>query len=316
MQEPTPAGNGTRLVAHLIDSFAWVVAIALAPPSVGLLVLVAWIGLWVVVAAGGMSPGKRAMGLVCVDLGTGRPATLAKMVVRDLLAKTLLSTVTFGVTGLIGSIQILGNDRRRALWDSMSDTVVVHRSTLGATSGASAPPVSPPSPTSVAPTMPAVPTLGEDRHAEPPLATEALVESYDPSGLEDRTVVRRASDPAAATSPAIDVIQAAVWSLQPSWDVDRSLTGENTVLVGRNPRPAEAGTQVMMTPAAESAVSRTQCAVHLGDELRVEDLGSRNGTIVERPDGVSVALLPHEPAVLPDGSRIVLGDHSLVVRRR
>lgn len=314
-----PAGNGQRFVAHLIDSFAWVIAIAVVSPTVGLLVLVAWIGLWVVVAAGGMSPGKKVMGLVCLDLTTGQPATLGKMVVRDLLAKTLLGAFTCGITGLIGAIQIVGNDRRRALWDTMTDTVVVERSSLGSpprvAAGVPSPaaPVLPPPPP-VVPTAPAAadPPVGDIEIAH---AAEAITVPEDAGGLDDLTVSRTDPMPVATTAPATGVVVAPTWTLSPSWDLDRSITGPTTVIVGRDPGVVPAGAEAVRTAAGDSAVSRTHCALHFGDELRVEDLGSRNGTIVERPDGTTVALRPHEVTVLPDGSRIVLGDHSMAVRR-
>jgi hypothetical protein len=318
VEQVTPTGNGSRLVAHLIDSFAWVIAIALVPPSLGLLVLLAWLGWWMVVATCGMSPGKKVMGLVCLDLTTGRPATFGKMIVRDLLAKTLLSTVTFGVTGLIGAIQIVGNDRRQALWDSMTDTLVVDRSSLGSMVPTAADPsaLEPVARTvALAPAVPGVPAQSDGQEqVEVPLAVDPMIVTADPTGLDDRTVARTGSAAAPAAVPVFDVVATPRWMLSPSWDVDRSITAGTTVLVGRDPAPVAEGAEILRTPAANSAVSRAHCAVHLGDELRIEDLGSRNGTIVERPDGATVALRSHELTVVPDGSRVLLGDHSLVMR--
>jgi uncharacterized RDD family membrane protein YckC len=60
-----------------------------------------------------------------VDLKTGAPATMQQMLMRELLGKYVLGSVTSGVTTLIGAIMILVQPSRQGVWDYLSRTTVV-----------------------------------------------------------------------------------------------------------------------------------------------------------------------------------------------
>src|SRR5437763_294974 len=75
---------------------------------------------------------------------------------------------------------------------------------------------------------------------------------------------------------------------------------EGTIMVGRAP---EATIRV-----DDASVSRLHVRIHLGDVLRVEDLGSANGT---RIGGEKLA--PNEPTILPPGQVLEIGSSWLMM---
>jgi pSer/pThr/pTyr-binding forkhead associated (FHA) protein len=54
-------------------------------------------------------------------------------------------------------------------------------------------------------------------------------------------------------------------------------------------------------------------SVH-GGSAEVEDLGSRNGTVVQPPDGGQVDLQPGVPVLLPDGAIVTMAEVSFEYR--
>jgi uncharacterized RDD family membrane protein YckC len=60
-----------------------------------------------------------------VDIKTGAPATMQQMLMRELLGKYVLGSVTSGITSLIGAIMILVQPSRQGVWDYLSRTTVV-----------------------------------------------------------------------------------------------------------------------------------------------------------------------------------------------
>lgn len=88
---------------------------------------------------------------------------------------------------------------------------------------------------------------------------------------------------------------------------------DRPVLFGRAPRPSIrpelSGPRLVTLPRASADVSRTHLLVDVADGLvAATDLGSRNGTVVTRPDGESVRLAGGEKAFLERGARFELGD--------
>lgn len=307
--------NGPRLLAYLFDNFAWILTVLLLPPGVGFVVLLAWIGWWVVLSTQGMSPGKKVMGLVCVDVHSGRPASFRKMLARDFLAKGLLGAVTFGITGLVGTIQILASSDRRALWDKMTDTLVVERAAVrsGDEEDADDVPVPAPHPDPPVPSA-AIVDPGSLVSPSPPVASNGSVAGSVPAaptvdidGLDDRTISRGALA-GSASAPT-------QWCIKSSWGLNRVVAEGTVIVVGRDPEQAPVASHVEMerTPPGARAVSKTHCVLRVGRIVSVEDRASRNGTIIEPPGGRAVALRPNDPVPVVAGTRILLGDQWLLV---
>lgn len=65
------------------------------------------------------------LNLKIVDINTGAPASMQQMLLREVLGKMILSTVTSGVTTLVGAILILVVPGRQGVWDYISKTTVI-----------------------------------------------------------------------------------------------------------------------------------------------------------------------------------------------
>jgi uncharacterized RDD family membrane protein YckC len=72
----------------------------------------------------GQTVGKQLLGIRVVDRAGGR-VTLAALLVREVVGKVLLGTLTFGVFGLFSALCVLIDGERRALHDRMAGTLVV-----------------------------------------------------------------------------------------------------------------------------------------------------------------------------------------------
>lgn len=111
---PSPVSNGRRFGAYALDA-----ALALITLFIG------WF-IWSLVIWGkGQTPGKSLLGMRVVVNDTGRAATWGTMALRELLAKGLLGTITFGITTIISVVMILATDERQGIWDRIVSTTVV-----------------------------------------------------------------------------------------------------------------------------------------------------------------------------------------------
>lgn len=110
-----PAEPGARFWAAVLDGILFVVTLGIG-----------WI-IWSVFSwQKSQSPGKSLMGLTVVDARTGADASFGQMIIREVVGKIVLSSVTGGLTGLIGAAMVL-TPRRQALWDLIGSTAVVKR---------------------------------------------------------------------------------------------------------------------------------------------------------------------------------------------
>lgn len=90
---------------------------------------------------------------------------------------------------------------------------------------------------------------------------------------------------------------------------------EGAVVVGRNPSAREGEVLFVMRDETRS-VSKTHLRVDgTGEDVTVTDLGSTNGSAIQREDGSRESLVPDTPTVLPEGARIAVGDRTLSVER-
>lgn len=73
------------------------------------------------------SPAKKMLGLQIVDVNTGVPATIQQMLLREILGKVVLSSVTGGITSLVSALMILVLPSRQGIHDYIARTTVTRR---------------------------------------------------------------------------------------------------------------------------------------------------------------------------------------------
>ena len=112
-----PCGNGTRLWATVFDGLLFVVTCGIG-----------WLIWDIVLWQQSTSPAKKMLNLKIVDINTGAPASMQQMLLREVLGKMILSTVTSGVTTLVGAVLILVVPGRQGVWDYIAKTTVVRAS--------------------------------------------------------------------------------------------------------------------------------------------------------------------------------------------
>jgi uncharacterized RDD family membrane protein YckC len=137
-RQRTTAGLGRRLGASILDNVilgvgfaminlvlvgvlsetaaavAYVLTVLAVTPAYGIITML----------HGGQTPGKRASGIRVLTTDGG-PVDAAALVKRELLAKTLLGTVTLGLFSLADCVAVLLSSDRRSLHDRIAGTVVV-----------------------------------------------------------------------------------------------------------------------------------------------------------------------------------------------
>lgn len=87
---------------------------------------IGWLIWAVVLLKDSTSPAKKMMGLVIVDVNTGAPATMTQMVLREIVGKWVLGSVT-GVVTLASFVMLFVTPNRQAVWDYIGTTSVVRR---------------------------------------------------------------------------------------------------------------------------------------------------------------------------------------------
>ena len=109
-----PCSHGQRLGALALDFLLIVVTCGIG-----------WLIWDIVLWSQATSPAKKILGLRIVDLGTGAPATMQQMLLRELVGKIVLGSVTSGLTSLISAVLVLVTPSRQGVWDYLSKTTVV-----------------------------------------------------------------------------------------------------------------------------------------------------------------------------------------------
>lgn len=119
---PPPSSNGVVPCENGVRFGAFALDILLAVVTCG----IGWL-VWSIVLWGqATSPAKKMLGLQVVDLQTGAPATMQQMLLRELVGKIILGSIT-GVVGLVSAVLILVQPNRQGVWDYISKTTVVKR---------------------------------------------------------------------------------------------------------------------------------------------------------------------------------------------
>ena len=111
--------NGRRFAGFIVE--------------LGLMAVTLFIGwlLWsIAIWPQGLTPAKQLLGMRVMDLETRQVATSWKMATREVIAKLLLQSFTFGITTVVSCFMVLFTDQHRTIWDRMADTIVVDERTL------------------------------------------------------------------------------------------------------------------------------------------------------------------------------------------
>lgn len=105
---------GKRLGAYLLDIVLMVVTLGLG-----------WLIWSVIIWSKGQSPAKALLGMRCVRTDTAQAAGWGTMALREIVGKSIIGAVTFGLTNLVSFFMILG-DGRQTVWDKVATTTVVN----------------------------------------------------------------------------------------------------------------------------------------------------------------------------------------------
>jgi pSer/pThr/pTyr-binding forkhead associated (FHA) protein len=92
-----------------------------------------------------------------------------------------------------------------------------------------------------------------------------------------------------------------------------SIAAGETVVFGRDPEAAD-GVRAEVVPGDNTTVSKTHLRVSFdGDQLSVEDLHSKNGSVIDHHGQLRV-LSPGTPTAVSAGDRIEIGATCFVVQ--
>jgi uncharacterized RDD family membrane protein YckC len=282
-----------RLIAwSIVGAVAWAAytfLISRGGLGAGILVISAallLVGLVFAVVLGkvGTSPGKAALGLRVVNLGTGSPIGVLPAIQRTLiLGVATLPTFGLGVATLAWTAVMDPSRMRRGWHDRVTDAVVVD--------------VRP------APEAPAV-------TEQPPrqivnLTAMRLVPASLREPSPERTVVRNR-----------DIPPLTRWRV--SFDSGETFVVEGLAVVGRRPepRPGEEVRHVVPLRSEDMSLSKTHAQFQVAPDgvLVVMDRGSTNGSVLIRK-GVPKDLLAGKPTTLLPGDQVAFGDRRMTVAR-
>jgi uncharacterized RDD family membrane protein YckC len=109
------ASAGARIGAALLDGLLMLVTL-----------FIGWLIWSIVLWKQSTSPAKKMLGMTVVDANTGAPASAKQMVMREVVGKWVVGSVT-GVVTLASVVMLWATPRRQTVWDYIGTTVVVRR---------------------------------------------------------------------------------------------------------------------------------------------------------------------------------------------
>ncbi|NBP54327.1 MAG: hypothetical protein EBU67_08585 [Actinobacteria bacterium] len=109
------ASAGSRVGAALLDALLMVVTL-----------FIGWLIWSIVLWKQSTSPAKKMLGMVVLDANTGAPASVKQMVMREVVGKWVVGSVT-GVVTLASIVMLWATPRRQTVWDYIGTTTVVRR---------------------------------------------------------------------------------------------------------------------------------------------------------------------------------------------
>jgi len=284
----------------------------------------------------GLTPGKAALGLRVVHLGTGTPLGVAPSMLRSLvLGVSTLPTFGLGVASLAWTA-VMDPDRQRRGWhDHRTGSIVVdvrpvpvqeaaveggprHIVNLTAMRLVPAPqPVPVPAParrTSTQAAQPAAPAPSAPAPPPPAFPSGPLTPVPAPTH-------RRSGVPGASTAERTIMRDGttggpARWRV--TFDTGESFVVEGLALVGRRPEPRAGEPVRHLVPLSsdDMSLSKTHAQLQVAPDgvLVVLDRGSTNGTVLVR-QGVARELTAGKPTTLLTDDLVRFGDRRMTVVR-
>jgi hypothetical protein len=286
-------------------------------------VVVVWVVFAVALGVVGTTPGKAAVGVRAVHVGTGTPIGFGRALLRGLvLGVATIPTFGIGLATLAWTAVADPAHRRRGWHDRVAHSVVVDlrpeptvleeadsgpRHVVNLTAMRLVP----------APPQPAAPAAPRRAPRTPVAATPPAPAAPDPApgssalGVpESQRTVRRSP---VVTPTGVE----AGWVL--AFDTGEKVPVDGVVLVGRRPsaRPGEAVRHLVALPSQDMSLSKTHAQIGVAGDgaLVVMDRGSTNGSVLTR-QGVSRPLSGGKPTTLLEGDLVRFGDRSMEVSRQ
>ena len=270
----------------------------------------------------GTTPGKAAVGVRAVHVGTGTPIGFGRALLRGLvLGVATIPTFGIGLATLAWTAVADPTRRRRGWHDHVAHSIVVDlRPEPSAPEEADSGPRHVVNLTAMrlvpAPPQPATPAAPRRAPRTPvvddptgPAAGRPAAPA--PVGVpESQRTVRRSP---VVTPTGVE----AGWVL--AFDTGEKVPVDGVVLVGRRPsaRPGEAVRHLVALPSQDMSLSKTHAQIGVAGDgaLVVMDRGSTNGSVLTR-QGVSRPLSGGKPTTLLEGDLVRFGDRSMEVSAR
>lgn len=294
-------------------------SVALGLVLVLLTVVLVGLGLAVLQGVQGLTPGKAAMGLRVVHLGSGTPLGVGPSILRSaVLGVSALPTFGLGLATLAWTALTDTEGRRRGWHDHLAESIVVDVRPVTVPEA-----VVDPGPRHVVnltamrlvPAARPAPVPAPARRTPPPSAPAPSTPSF-PSGPLTPT---SAPGPALAEGTLVrggTTGEPARWRV--SVDTGESFLVEGLALVGRRPEPREGEPVRHLVPlrSEDMSVSKTHAQLQVAPDgvLVVTDRGSTNGTVLVRR-GVARELAAGQPTTLLGDDVVHLGDRRLTLER-
>jgi uncharacterized RDD family membrane protein YckC len=329
----TPANVGARLVAFTIDAIlVAVVGIAawlLVTPALALVVVVeALLGLWIMQARLGSSPGAVMLGVrVARDDAPFSPGA-GRAFVRGSLLLVGALVLLAGAWILVATAAWDRSGRRRSWIDKAAQTIVV--AVPARTPSAEAYALASPTIMGRSSSAPARPAdVAGSTPAALPLAPAWGVAAFAPAAAP------LTAAPAAAPAPAVaqPVAQVPLGAAAPPTPTSAPSSSAQLLVMfdtgqrvqfalpvavnfGRSPVATEPGDALVVVDDPDRMVSKTHLRLeHDGENAWVIDAGSTNGSELVDDDGSGRVLAPGIRTALDDGVRVRVGERVFTVSR-
>ena len=108
------ATAGARIGATLLDGLLILVTLGIG-----------WVIWSVVLWKDATSPAKKMLRMRIVDANTGAPASMQQMVMREVVGKWVVGSVSSGLATFASLVMLFVTPKRQAVWDYIGTTVVV-----------------------------------------------------------------------------------------------------------------------------------------------------------------------------------------------
>lgn len=317
------AGIGARVIAFTIDVAVTVLVAAVVLVLTRSIVLAALaaaevtIGLWVLEARTGITPGNAALRLRSARADAPFSPGIGRQLVRGII--TGAGSIVAVGSWLVAASGIWDPSGRRRSWaDRIAGTVVVavpSRAKSDATT-----PAAPVEQTTLLP-----PTIVDTSHRRAAPEVEAHTDSHAGSRraviaqpITGSQAVAPAAPPASAPQIIVPEAAAAVehGAVLLIFDTGQrvQLSTPMAANLGRSPAPSIHGDALVVVDDPESSVSKTHLRVeHQRGRTWVTDFGSTNGSDVRSDDGQIAELVAGERVLLDDADRVRMGNRSFTV---